>query len=65
MSRRPAETTAAGGGAIAVIAAALGADAQQVAAIAAVGGLLPAAVTWLVEHGGIRGLARRVWGGER
>jgi hypothetical protein len=62
---RPAETTAAGGGLVAVVAAFLGAPVEAVAAIAAVAGLLPGAVTWLVNHGGIRGVARALWVGRR
>lgn len=61
--KRPAETTAAGGGIIAVLAASLGADAGTVAAIAAVFGVLPHLVTQVVAHGGIRGVCRALWSG--
>ncbi|EHN09196.1 hypothetical protein PAI11_40030 [Patulibacter medicamentivorans] len=63
MKRRPAETTAAGGGLLAVVAALLGLPVEVVAAIAAVGGALPGVVSWLVDHGGVRGVLRAVWAG--
>lgn len=61
--KRPAETSAVGGGIVAVLAASLGADAGLVAAIAALSGVLPALVTFLATHGGVRGVARSVWSG--
>lgn len=63
MRRRPAETTGAAGGLIAVVAALVGLPVEVVAALAAVAGALPAAVTWVVERGGVRGVARLVWRG--
>lgn len=61
--KRPAETTAVGGGIVAVLAASLGADAGTVGAIAAISGVLPSLVTFLVTHGGIRGVCRILWSG--
>lgn len=62
---RPAETTGGTGGAITILAAALGADATTVAIIGAASSFAPAAVTWLVERGGLRGLYRRLVYGDR
>lgn len=63
--RRPAETAGAAGGVATILAAALGANTTTVAVIGAVAGALPGAVTWLVGHGGIRGVARAIWSGRR
>jgi energy-converting hydrogenase Eha subunit A len=63
MRRRPAETTGAAGGLVAVVAALVGLPVEVVAALAAVAGALPAVVTWVVERGGVRGVARLVWRG--
>lgn len=60
---RPAEAVAGGGGLIVVIAALIGAPVEVVAAIAGIAGALPAIVTWLVNHGGIRGVFRAIWTG--
>lgn len=62
-NKRPAETAGGLFGAVTVIAAALGASVEVVAAVGAVAGLLPALVTSLVNHGGLRGLARSIWQG--
>lgn len=60
---RPAETTGGIFGAATLIAAALGASIEVVAAVGAAAGLLPAVVTYLVTHGGIRGVLRSIWRG--
>ena len=58
--RRPAESTSAAGG-IAGIAVALTAG-DTTTLIVALLGFVPAAVTLLVENGGVRGVARLLWG---
>lgn len=64
LRRRPAEAAGAAGAAAVLLAVALGVDdAGTVAALGAVVGLLPAAVTTLVDAGGVRGAARRLWRG--
>lgn len=55
---RPAETTGGIGATATIIVAALGASKTAIAVIGAVAGALPAAVTFLVAHGGIAGLWR-------
>jgi predicted lipid-binding transport protein (Tim44 family) len=60
---RPAEATGVGGGLVAVVAALVGAPVEVVAVIAGIAGFLPAAVTWLVSHGGIRGTLSALWRG--
>lgn len=60
--RRPAETAGVGGGGVAVLVAAAGGSAGQVAVVAAVAGLLPAVVTALRVNGGVRGIWRLVVG---
>jgi hypothetical protein len=60
---RPAETAGVGGGVVAVVAALIGAPVEVVAAIAGAAGLLPAVVSWLVDHGGIRGTFTALWRG--
>lgn len=62
-ARRPAETTGVGGGVVAVVAALLGWPVETVAAIAALAGVAPAVVTWIVARGGVRGVARLLWRG--
>lgn len=75
-SRRPAETTAAGGGALAVALLALGAPEPLIILAGAVATVGPAIVTWLVSRdlpgrawrwlvaqGGIRGVVRMLWAG--
>jgi Na+(H+)/acetate symporter ActP len=59
---RPAESVAGVGGLGGLIAA-LVADNQLAAILSAVVGFLPAVVTYLVAHGGIRGVLRTLWGG--
>lgn len=64
-ARRPAESTGALGAMVTVIAAAAGASTTLVAVLGAISAAAPAGVTWLVGHGGIRGVARALWGGQR
>ena len=59
--KRPAETVAAGTG-VAALVVALAAGNALAAAVALVG-LVPAAVTLVVRHGGVRGCARLLWRG--
>lgn len=61
---RPAEALAGTGSIALLVAFVLGVrDPEHVAVIGAAVGLIPAAVTTLVDVGGIRGLIRRIWGG--
>jgi hypothetical protein len=62
---RPAETTAGTGGIVTIAAAALGADATTITVLGAASAFAPAAVSWLVDHGGLRGVYRRVVYGDR
>lgn len=62
-SARPAETTGGLAGLATALAALLGADTLTVAVVGTAAGLLPAAVTLLVAHGGIRGVLRALWRG--
>lgn len=59
-AERPAETYAASGGLVGLMAAIAAHDALA-AAVAAVG-LVPAAVTYLKRNGGLRGIARALLG---
>lgn len=62
---RPAETTTlAAGGLSGTIAAATGAQPALALALWAVGAL-PHVVTFLVDHGGLRGTARALWRGRQ
>jgi len=61
--KRPAEHAAAGGGLVAVLVASLGASASTVAAVAAVAGAFPHLVTYVLTHGGIKGVASSLWRG--
>lgn len=63
MRSRPAETTGGLGALATAIAVALGASTAVVAAAGIAAGLLPAAVTLLVVHGGVRGVLRALWRG--
>jgi hypothetical protein len=58
--RRPAESTAAAGGVAGLVLALSAGDALTV--VVALTGFVPAAVTFLVANGGIRGYARKLWG---
>jgi hypothetical protein len=63
---RPAETAGAGatiGGLVAVIAGVR--DTQTLAYIIGGIGLVPAAVTFLVDNGGVRGVVRTLWRGKK
>lgn len=60
---RPAETTGGLAGLATAVAALLGASVETVAIVGTVAGLLPAAVTLLVAHGGVRGVLRGLWAG--
>lgn len=64
VTSRPAESVGAAGSVAALIAYIAGVnDPATIAYIAAGVGLLPAAVTTLVAHGGIVGVARSIWRG--
>lgn len=64
---RPAETTGGIGAVATAIVALAGASPEVVGIVGTLAGLLPAVVTLLVTllvtHGGIRGVARAIWGG--
>jgi len=60
--KRPAETAGATTG-LAGALVALGVGDERAAAIALAVGVVPGIVTWLVDHGGLRGAARRLWRG--
>ena len=62
-TRRPAETAGAAGGLTGLIIAIAAGD--PLAAAIATAGFLPAATTYLITHGGIRGLAQRIWTGRK
>lgn len=61
--KHPARTSGVLGSTATTVAYALGADAGTVAAIGAVAGLLPLAVGWLRDNGGIRGAVLTLWRG--
>lgn len=62
---RPAEKSGALFAAVTAIAALLGADTATVAVAGTIAGTVPAAVTWIVNNGGIKGAAARLWNGKR
>lgn len=61
--KRPAEASGGLGSAATALAYAAGADTQTVAVVGIVAGLLPGAVSFVVDHGGLRGIARRLLNG--
>jgi len=61
--KRPAEHAAVGGGLATVLAATLGADTGTVATVAALSSILPHAVTYILTHGGIKGVVSSLWRG--
>jgi hypothetical protein len=63
MTRRPAETAGAGAGGTVAILLAVGLSRPIAIAAAAAAGIVPATVTWLVTHGGLRGALRNLWRG--
>lgn len=63
MRSRPAETTGTLGAIATGIIALAGGSVELVAVVGIAAGALPAAVTFLVTHGGIRGVARALWRG--
>lgn len=60
---RPAETAGGLGAVATAIALAVGLSTEWVGAIGITAGLVPAAVTYLVNHGGVRGVAASIWRG--
>ena len=63
--KRPAEY---GGGLAAVVVAvayAAGLSADTIAALGVAAGLVPAVVTYVVDHGGIKGTLALLWSGRR
>jgi hypothetical protein len=58
--RRPAELTAASAGLTGLVVALAAGD--TVTAAVALIGFIPAVVSFVVEHGGIRGLCAQLWG---
>lgn len=60
MTKRPAETVAGTGGLAGVIVAVT--QHNWLAVVVACVGFVPAAVTFVVAHGGVRGIFRSVWG---
>lgn len=65
MRSRPAETVGTLGAIATGVAALAGGSVELVAVVGVVAGALPAAVTFLVSNGGIRGVARALWRGSR
>ena len=66
MSGRPAETAGGVGSIGLLIAYVLGVhDPQTIAIIGAAVGLVPAAVTMLVNNGGVRGTVLKLWRGRQ
>lgn len=63
-SKRPAEAVGSLAAAATAAAALLGADATVVAVVGTSAGVLPAVVTYLVSHGGARGVMRALWRGQ-
>lgn len=61
---RPAEQGALAAGGLAAVVVGLGVEPGVAAAIALAVGAVPAAITGLVNVGGIRGAARRLWRGD-
>jgi hypothetical protein len=60
---RPAEQGALAAGGLGAVSIGLGVDPSLAGAIAFGVGLVPGAITGLVNAGGIRGAARRLWDG--
>ena len=60
---RPAETATATAGAVALLIAVW--EGNMLAAAVSLVGLLPACVTFIVTHGGVRGCLARLWRGAR
>lgn len=63
VKNRPAETTGGIAGLATAIAAIAGASTELVAIVGTAAGLLPAVVTFLVNHGGISGVLGSLWHG--
>lgn len=61
--KRPAETSGTLGAAAVAVAYAAGCSADTIAAVGVVAGLVPTAVSFVVDNGGVRGVARRLWAG--
>lgn len=61
---RPAEVGAVGAGGITALAAALGASQPEVAVLAFMTGAVPAAISYLVDRGGLRGIWRSLVNGK-
>jgi hypothetical protein len=62
---RPAETGGGLGAAATFVAYALGCSVETVAAVGVIAGLVPAAVTLWVDHGGLRGIVQLVLNGRQ
>ncbi len=62
---RPAETGGGLGSAATFVAYALGFSVETVAAVGVIAGLLPSAITLLVDHGGVRGVLRTLLNGRK
>lgn len=60
VQHRPAEATGGVGALATAIAAIAGADVEVVAAVGIAAGLLPAVVTYMVDHGGLLGTFRLI-----
>jgi len=61
--KRPAEITTGAGAVALLLALVLGLDTETVAIVGVVLGFVPAAVTLLVNHGGVRGVIVKLWTG--
>lgn len=60
---RPAETAGGLVGVATAIVALAGGSLELVAVVGTAAGLVPSVVTFLVDHGGIRGVLRSLWAG--
>lgn len=63
MVKRPAETTTASVGLAALVWALI--EGNQQAALTAAVAAIPHVVTFLVTHGGVRGVLRTLWAGRQ
>lgn len=63
MKQHPAEATTASGAVALLVGLVLGVPAETAAALGVALGLVPSVVTFVVNRGGVSGLARKLWRG--
>jgi hypothetical protein len=63
--KRPAESAGAAGGGLVAVLIAVGIPQGIAAGAVLAAGAVPAIVTWLVSHGGVRGALRALWDGRK